>query len=1061
MDNIQPRTKIDLNTFWENIRNGTHDPHNFQEKLLQKNTPLTKGTQSWKIPPGILTSLNSRNWKTFGGAVFREEYFPLDFDSNPNRINFLERENIKSRAILNPPFADDNIEKFLSHIIHLQEENHKHYFVMLPWRTTKTWFQKYIVDSQFCKLKFKNKIAFLRGEAETFHGIANEEHFLWIVGVNGPLITVDNTPLGDFEMEWRLFAQLNFLHNIEGKPPLGKIKEWIHKLKKQLKSNNDIRIKHFEKLELKVKKIYTPWAQTKPEETNVLEDNIRNRTPEAWSLRLRKISKKKKLQPINSKKAHTLFQKVKKRNQTNIMCELCLSTKHSTKFCTQAMPTKEDMEYKPDRALFEFFEQLPTENNQNIYPILKQSDLPEEKIVERFQPNNYNGPTRRKQLHAIKCAQARAYQCKTVMEKLGLTWDMPPNLTFSHVRFHISYYYGYGFPKKYLLRLIKGYRICPEIEVEQRLQVYHKQKISKRESDKYFTTIRKRMLQGKIVPIMENSPIVISPEFTVEQTDKLRPVLDCSALNELYEAESIRFPTTDTAIKSAKNSWVAAVDLSSAYNQAPIFPPDLQFFGITSENSYFIPTGLPQGFNRAPEIFTRFLDQVVELFIDLDIPTVKLLDDLLFVLGEAGTSTEDLQQTLDNIRQIIADLGLRTNEKSQEGAYSEIVYLGKLVNTALGKTFITPEKLDKTITQCLELLTEDETTVKKIAQAVGLANFLKVSAPKEFRHIFRRISEKTKGNLPIKPTKKDWEKIYDTKLDLTIQAKMEIIHWLNTLKELVNIENQHNNKKQAILYADTGNNSTGIFFKLLKGEWETHTLKLPINYDTNFSDASSTAREVLGIKRGLDLLTKKTNEALLVHVYCDNEASYYHHKSNKCSDNKTRAALTDINNLKENNNMTIKWHWHRRTTKVAKFTDYLSKQKTFIPKTKLREKVQTLLENNLKNIIEDQTFLKQLWKHAYVPPDQREKLNKHCLLIIHPNIYTDKRWDILDYLDQIDYKGALMMPKLTANPLRNMMKKKYKRIYISRNKLKKFFHLPPGYTNKNQQRQYIIFQQFA
>jgi len=166
-----------------------------------------------------------------------------------------------------------------------------------------------------------------------------------------------------------------------------------------------------------------------------------------------------------------------------------------------------------------------------------------------------------------------------------------------------------------------SYLIKPEIEIEQRIQVYHKLKIPKKELGKYFTTIRKRILTGKVIPITENATIVTNPEFTVKQTDKLRPVLDCSALNELYEAESIRFPTTDTAIRSAKNSWVAAVDLSSAYNQCPVFSPDFQYFGIASENSYFIPTGLPQGFNRAPEIFTRFLDPVVELFIDIEIPT--------------------------------------------------------------------------------------------------------------------------------------------------------------------------------------------------------------------------------------------------------------------------------------------------------------------------------------------------------------------------------------------------------------------------------------------------------
>lgn len=60
MDIQQPRSKINITDFWENIRNGTNDQKNFREKLL--NQQKTQGTtQSWKIPPGIINSLNSRN----------------------------------------------------------------------------------------------------------------------------------------------------------------------------------------------------------------------------------------------------------------------------------------------------------------------------------------------------------------------------------------------------------------------------------------------------------------------------------------------------------------------------------------------------------------------------------------------------------------------------------------------------------------------------------------------------------------------------------------------------------------------------------------------------------------------------------------------------------------------------------------------------------------------------------------------------------------------------------------------------------------------------------------
>jgi len=102
MDLKQPRAKFNDVTFWEDIRTEELDTHNFKSKLEQKVNGTPGSIQSWKFPPGILTSLNSRNWATFGGANFREEYFPLDYEVNNTRMNFLERTNIKSKTILNP-----------------------------------------------------------------------------------------------------------------------------------------------------------------------------------------------------------------------------------------------------------------------------------------------------------------------------------------------------------------------------------------------------------------------------------------------------------------------------------------------------------------------------------------------------------------------------------------------------------------------------------------------------------------------------------------------------------------------------------------------------------------------------------------------------------------------------------------------------------------------------------------------------------------------------------------------------------------------------------------------
>ena len=80
------------------------------------------------------------------------------------------------------------------------------------------------------------------------------------------------------------------------------------------------------------------------------------------------------------------------------------------------------------------------------------------------------------------------------------------------------------------------------------------------------------------------------------------------------------------------------------------------------------------------------------------------------------------------------------------------------------------------------------------------------------------------------------------------------------------------------------------------------------------------------------------------------------------------------------------------------------------------------------------------------------------MIFLHPDIYLDQRWDTLDWIEQIEYEGLVMMPRLTANTLRNMIKKHdIKNIYIKRNRLEENFTLSPCLKRKDTARTYIIF----
>ena len=92
-------------------------------------------------------------------------------------------------------------------------------------------------------------------------------------------------------------------------------------------------------------------------------------------------------------------------------------------------------------------------------------------------------------------------------------------------------------------------------------------------------------------------------------------------------------------------------------------------------------------------------------------------------------------------------------------------------------------------------------------------------------------------------------------------------------------------------------------------------------------------------------------------------------------------------------------------------------------------------------------------------PKDRKLVTKDTLLFIHPDIYIKQQWDILDWIDEIDYRGAILMPAVTRNPLRNILRKNlYDKHFIPKNKLKNYVILSPKFSQKNRQRSYIIFQ---
>ena len=99
-------------------------------------------------------------------------------------------------------------------------------------------------------------------------------------GNTWPNLKTGQLPTDDFQMKWKTFAQFNFLYNIQGTPPMDKLKKWSQEMTTSSQTKSKIRIENLQKRTLNAKQINTPWKQRMPEEINILEDNIKGHTPQ-------------------------------------------------------------------------------------------------------------------------------------------------------------------------------------------------------------------------------------------------------------------------------------------------------------------------------------------------------------------------------------------------------------------------------------------------------------------------------------------------------------------------------------------------------------------------------------------------------------------------------------------------------------------------------------------------------------------------------------------------------------------------------------------------------------
>lgn len=988
--------------------------------------------QTWTQPPGILHSCQTTALKYKMHIKNGLHWFPEDFEGPLDPRCVFKRKKLDTPFLINPPYEANLVTPILQHLQQLAGNNQQSLVVVLPKRIHTGWFKKYALHQHNTFIELRNELIFLHN-ARGICGAFQEKIILLFINVIGKPIKVDNDAAGNFSLTlqdivswtWRFTHRINLQDHV--------FQQFVDKNMSNIKILTEIRKQKFTPKDLGIKlKALRKLPENRRDENFHPEELLRtHQVPKYFKERLVDFNKTRNtiFETISQTK-----ERLSKQMESIVeTCTLCQSGKHSEKACLLAKYDGSHLQNEDEKSVLKFLQTLESRNG------LAQLRNGRKPFRTRQEKDTFSTYLYRWQENA----RMRATEFQTALEKEA-NWTIKPDYQFSLIRWKLRFWYGYGVPKNHLLKLFGGWRIIPSCQIGSRIITksdFPTGEVQLRQLDE---TIEKRVLQGRLIPIHQNLVHGGCTEFPVEQNEKVRPITDASGINPLYRPDPIIYPTIKEVLTNFHKKIVVAIDLSKAYHQMPIAWTDLQNFCIKHREKWYLQTGMPQGFSRAPEMFTHFLKPVQKILEKLGLDTAVLIDDIFLAISNPENSEEEVRRRIQIIINFFEDLGLIMNEKTQVFAQAEATYLGKQVNTALGKEFATEKKIKQFQERQKSLF--QNPTKKDAAGFCGLTEFLIPGASVYTRDIQKALYEDF--SLGKNPTKKTYQKFYKSTYHLTGGCIDDIGE---TIKKLFNLQKEVEYKridKRAILvHSDASDESVGYFITcpsksknyILGGNNDQNIFKSELfsdenNYLYTENITSSTYRETLGVLKALQFLhiAQKPGSFTKVEIFTDNLALAIIGSRRKSKHPPTQNLLTKIGRF---NRWDVEFHWHRRSRPKAAVADYLSKVSYFRPKQPLRDLVKKYWKIEINNTIYNSKWVKTTWKMSPVGEKLRNLLNNETTLIVVPLDVLNKNLNTFyEFLMMNNYQGMTLSPNCgrtqSTQILANM---RLKNIHIAHN----------------------------
>jgi hypothetical protein len=189
---------------------------------------------------------------------------------------------------------------------------------------------------------------------------------------------------------------------------------------------------------------------------------------------------------------------------------------------------------------------------------------------------------------------------------------------------------------------------------------------------------------------------------------------------------TVQYENFDTVVelvkKCGRNALMAKCDVEEAFRQLPVHPSDYHLLGFTWMGKIYFDKRLAMGCASSCQIFERF-SCALQWLISKYIPGAMvshILDDFIFV-GCAGSSK--CWDQLHSFLGICAQIGLPIKDSKTVYPCTDIAVHGLQLNSATMIASLPADKINKAITQLLNLSHKKKISLLALQSICGLLNF--------------------------------------------------------------------------------------------------------------------------------------------------------------------------------------------------------------------------------------------------------------------------------------------------------------------------------------------------